>query len=158
MSSYLIGKCKRSPVNGHRLFCLKVHVNQDSLLWIHMLALHHIPAKGQVCNTESKAERVPTLPMYSSYLKMEGWVCLTWASKHQWEWPPNQKVQTDGLSPGRMSSNQCLRQRKNDVLGPEHTSCPRETIDTNITKKLLHTTLPHDLHVLFSLHNMVEDI
>lgn len=47
MFSYLIGKCKCSPVNGHRLFCLKVHVNQDSLLWIHMLALHHIPAEDR---------------------------------------------------------------------------------------------------------------
>lgn len=45
---YLIGKRKGPPVNGHRLFGLKVLVNLNSLLWIYMLPLHHIPEKPGV--------------------------------------------------------------------------------------------------------------
>lgn len=43
--SHLISKSKRPPVNGHWLFGLEVLVNLNSLLWIYMLPLHHIPEK-----------------------------------------------------------------------------------------------------------------
>ena len=42
---YLIGKSKRPPVNGHRLFCLEVLVNLNSLFGVNVLSLHHIPGK-----------------------------------------------------------------------------------------------------------------
>lgn len=42
----LISESEGSPVNGHRLLGLKVLVNPNSLFWIDMLPLHHIP--GQV--------------------------------------------------------------------------------------------------------------
>lgn len=42
---YLIGKSKGSPVNGQRVFSLKVLVNLDSLFWVNVLSLHHIPGK-----------------------------------------------------------------------------------------------------------------
>ncbi|PWA18273.1 hypothetical protein CCH79_00017829, partial [Gambusia affinis] len=37
------GEGEGPPVYGYRLFGLKVLMNLNSLLWIHMLSLHHIP-------------------------------------------------------------------------------------------------------------------
>lgn len=42
---YLIGQSKGSPVNGHRLLRLKVLVDLNSLFWVDVLTLHHIPGR-----------------------------------------------------------------------------------------------------------------
>lgn len=40
--SHLVGQSEGSPVDGHRLFGLKVLVNLDRLFWVHVLPLHHV--------------------------------------------------------------------------------------------------------------------